>query len=357
MSNSNWRFAVVIPDTTISAWNSVKLSTDDEVPLPVQDQDDVDEYALVGGKEKTAVEHWADIEDHLKQQHSGSEDMRDVAAEHVINYSNWDWDVHPYWYLSDWHEDEHAETKGLKHAPHDFVWKGKDTPKQGSAACPQCGGPADSYGNCEDPECTYSPDDYEPWYPYDKYAKTSQDMSAFEDDVKNDPHIHDAESELKGREMGEKLWKGMGMDRYDNLEDVDHEEYDARGDLIKHYNVDHKKLLEPGEDVHDAHSETHVDAGERVELPKIRKNIPELGVTLKWYGGHGIHVFSDEGEELDLYSMGDFQNDNSSEESVKDSMNRYGQTCYECGSSEVSDEQCYDCGSKDAINGWAWWRK
>ncbi|WP_053958326.1 hypothetical protein [Sulfobacillus thermosulfidooxidans] len=44
------------------------------------------------------------------------------------------------------------------------------------------------------------------------------------------------------------------------------------------------------------------------------------GLTLAWYGGHGVHAYTDSGYEAAFWNVGDTAQDNASEAEVLDDM-------------------------------------
>ena len=56
----------------------------------------------------------------------------------------------------------------------------------------------------------------------------------------------------------------------------------------------------------------------------------ERELTLAWFGGHGIHAYSDSGEEVSFWNTGDFSINDASEAAVRESMERHisGETEY-----------------------------
>ena len=53
---------------------------------------------------------------------------------------------------------------------------------------------------------------------------------------------------------------------------------------------------------------------------KIIKVDVERELFLAWFGGHGIHAYTKEGHEASYWNVGNFADDNASEEVVKASM-------------------------------------
>ena len=46
----------------------------------------------------------------------------------------------------------------------------------------------------------------------------------------------------------------------------------------------------------------------------------DTGLTLAWFGGHGVHAYTGEGREVSFWNVGSFELDNASEKEVTDSM-------------------------------------
>ncbi len=56
-----------------------------------------------------------------------------------------------------------------------------------------------------------------------------------------------------------------------------------------------------------------------MEKAKITMKDKKTGYTLKWFGGHGIHVY-DGKREIAFWNAGSFATDHASEEDVRKSM-------------------------------------
>lgn len=50
---------------------------------------------------------------------------------------------------------------------------------------------------------------------------------------------------------------------------------------------------------------------------------PRDDTVLAWFGGHGIHVYNANGDELDLFNVGDFSKNDASLEDVKKAVVRH----------------------------------
>jgi hypothetical protein len=61
--------------------------------------------------------------------------------------------------------------------------------------------------------------------------------------------------------------------------------------------------------------------GEALHEAKIVKHDPNTGLTIAWFGGHGVHAYDDQGTEVDFWNTGDFTKDNTTpEEQVETSI-------------------------------------
>lgn len=54
---------------------------------------------------------------------------------------------------------------------------------------------------------------------------------------------------------------------------------------------------------------------------KITRRIPKAGLTLNWFGGHGIHIYK-HGREVELINVGNQSKDEATREEVIKKMNR-----------------------------------
>ena len=53
--------------------------------------------------------------------------------------------------------------------------------------------------------------------------------------------------------------------------------------------------------------------GEQLNGAKLVRYDERTELTFAWYGGHGVHVYADTGEEIDFFNAGDFAEDSASE--------------------------------------------
>lgn len=64
------------------------------------------------------------------------------------------------------------------------------------------------------------------------------------------------------------------------------------------------------------------------------------GFVLAFFGGHGLHIYDLDGSEIDYLSIGDFSNNDASDEDVRAAMRRYRAVA--AGAND-EDELCPDC--------------
>lgn len=62
---------------------------------------------------------------------------------------------------------------------------------------------------------------------------------------------------------------------------------------------------------------------------KIVKYDENTGLTYAWFGGHGIHIYSEDGTEVDFYNTGNFQYDSADPKAVEESIEGRINTNYE----------------------------
>ena len=46
--------------------------------------------------------------------------------------------------------------------------------------------------------------------------------------------------------------------------------------------------------------------GEQLDGAKLVRYDEETELTFSWFGGHGVHVYDESGQEVDFFSVGDF---------------------------------------------------
>lgn len=49
--------------------------------------------------------------------------------------------------------------------------------------------------------------------------------------------------------------------------------------------------------------------GEQLDGAQLVRHDEELELTFAWFGGHGVHVYRDNGDEVEFFSIGDFAQD------------------------------------------------
>ena len=59
---------------------------------------------------------------------------------------------------------------------------------------------------------------------------------------------------------------------------------------------------------------------EQLNGAKMVRFDPDTGLTLVWFGGHGVHAYTSEGREVSFWNVGSFEADHASEKEVADSM-------------------------------------
>lgn len=64
------------------------------------------------------------------------------------------------------------------------------------------------------------------------------------------------------------------------------------------------------------------------------------GFVLAFFGGHGLHIYSVDGTEVDYVSVGDFSANDASEAEVRDAMSRYRRVA---AGADEDEDQCPDC--------------
>ncbi len=57
-----------------------------------------------------------------------------------------------------------------------------------------------------------------------------------------------------------------------------------------------------------------------LEGARMVKSDYDRGLWLAWFGGHGIHAYNEQGQEVAYWNTGSFAQDNASLEAVEESM-------------------------------------
>ena len=60
--------------------------------------------------------------------------------------------------------------------------------------------------------------------------------------------------------------------------------------------------------------------GEQLDGAKIVRYDEQSGLTLAWFGGHGVHAYTENGLEAAFWNVGDFANNDADEAEVLESM-------------------------------------
>lgn len=60
--------------------------------------------------------------------------------------------------------------------------------------------------------------------------------------------------------------------------------------------------------------------GEQLNGAKIVRHDDVSGLTLAWFGGHGVHAYTANGREVAFWNTGDFAVNNASEDDIQESM-------------------------------------
>jgi len=56
---------------------------------------------------------------------------------------------------------------------------------------------------------------------------------------------------------------------------------------------------------------------------RIVRYVEEYGITLAWFGGHGVHGYDETGKECAFWNTGSFSQNSATEEQVNDSMDSH----------------------------------
>lgn len=77
-------------------------------------------------------------------------------------------------------------------------------------------------------------------------------------------------------------------------------------------------------------TEQEYTLGEQLNGARIIMRDAKNSLTLAWFGGHGIHAYTDDCTEVSFWNTGDFSQNDASESAVRDSMERHisGETEY-----------------------------
>jgi len=60
--------------------------------------------------------------------------------------------------------------------------------------------------------------------------------------------------------------------------------------------------------------------GEQLDGAKYVKHDPNGGFIYAWYGGHQINIFTEDGQEIDVFNVGDFAEDSADYNTVVESI-------------------------------------
>lgn len=63
--------------------------------------------------------------------------------------------------------------------------------------------------------------------------------------------------------------------------------------------------------------------GEQLDGARLIMHDKKRGLTLAWFGGHGIHAYADDGTEISFWTTGDFSQNDASESAIRESMKRH----------------------------------
>lgn len=62
--------------------------------------------------------------------------------------------------------------------------------------------------------------------------------------------------------------------------------------------------------------------GERLDGVRILMRDVRNELNFAWFGGHGVHVYDDDGHEVDFWNTGDFARNDASTRDIRASMRR-----------------------------------
>lgn len=67
--------------------------------------------------------------------------------------------------------------------------------------------------------------------------------------------------------------------------------------------------------------------GEQLDGAQLVRYDAESELTFAWFGGHGVHVYRDSGDEVEFFSIGDFARDTVTPDeaiaAIKDKITEY----------------------------------